>query len=53
MTEKPIDWPNGDIAGSLRTVDGLVILRKSIPETFEIALKLLDLLKKRFEEGDK
>ena len=42
----PVD---DDVRGYLKTVDGLVVLRNSIPETFEIAKKMLEILKKRME----
>ena len=43
---------NGDIVGELRTVDGFVYLRKSIPETFDIALKMLECLQKRLDKKE-
>ena len=45
-----IPRPDGDVKGYLKTVDGLVILRASIPETFEIAQKMLEVLKNRLEK---
>ena len=41
--------PDEDVKGYLKTPDGLVILRVSIPETFEIAQKMLEILKARLE----
>ena len=48
-----IPYPNDDVLGYLKTQDGLVILRKSIPETFEIAYKMLGLLKANLEKNKK
>ena len=39
-----------DILAKLTTKDGVIFIRKSIPETFEIARKLIDISEKRLKE---
>ena len=36
-----------DVVAKLTTKDGAILIRKSMPETFEIARKLIDLSEKR------
>ena len=45
------EFEDEDILAKLTTRDGLVFIRKSVPETLTIARKLIDLTEKRLERG--
>ena len=53
MVVKQPNIHNEDVVGELITEDGKVFLRKSIPETFDIARKMLEICRQRLEKEEK